>query len=202
MKCAFPLPLLLLFNTCLHGAVLISWEVSDGIVSDRWESASNDPNLMSAPWTAGAGTDEDWEVKNGDLKLRFFSQSSIDESITAEDYFEFTITPEDNVQYSVEALNMYSDTGNGAVTLELRSSLDNYAAALNALTVADTEPTITNSWVVGGTAHENLTDPVSFRLYGFVDTQAGRGDGQCDPRVRHHCMGARIAGKRTCGLLA
>lgn len=159
--------------TSAHAVVLASWEVSDGIVSNEWASASNSANLNPAPWSPGAGTDGEWDSTASTIKFRFFSETSIGDSISVGDYFEFTITPQANVQYTVDSLNINGSIGNGDVALQLRSSVDSYATSLSEVIVENGDPIAVHTWTIAGTSHDNLTVPVSFRLYGYSVAPTG-----------------------------
>jgi hypothetical protein len=91
-------------------------------------------------------------------------------AVAAGDYFEVTLTPLLQGQFSLAELSFTHrrNTGGGSATLFARSSADNYTATLGSVTV--TGP---NSWneatftLSGVAALQNRTTPVTIRLYAY-----------------------------------
>jgi DNA/RNA endonuclease G (NUC1) len=90
---------------------------------------------------------------------------SLNTSTNGSAYFEFTITPQSGVSYSISDVSFGSrSTGTGPAAYALRSSSDNYNSNIFAGTF-----TTNSTWVLF--SHLGLTvsssSPVTFRLYGY-----------------------------------
>ena len=168
-----------------HGAVLLGWEYNDGVdgsgAGKHWDTSSNDVNLSPASWTAGPGINSDDASRWGSDRFRFFrpndgttplGSGTSALAFSEGDYFEFTIDPDSGYQYSVDSLNVFGSIGNGRVHLELRSSEDSYGSILDELEVGD-GTSQTRTWTLPGTAHDDLTSAVTFRLYGYSVASTG-----------------------------
>lgn len=81
-------------------------------------------------------------------------------------YYEFTVTPNNGYPMSFTSLSLEarpSDTG--PKTVEVRSSVDGFAIALSTLTLPPIA--FTSSTTTFGAPFQNLTSPVTFRIYGY-----------------------------------
>jgi hypothetical protein len=89
-------------------------------------------------------------------------------SLDINDYFEFTLTPNSGYTISFENF-IYTGqaSGTGATTVALRSSLDSFGSNIGSATVTGT--TISLS----GVSYQNITTPITFRLYGWGASAAG-----------------------------
>jgi hypothetical protein len=78
-------------------------------------------------------------------------------SLNANNYFEWTITPNDGYALNFTQLNVNQSYQGGQKATALKSSLDNFTA-----TIAETT---NNFWNLSGTQYQNVTTPITFRLY-------------------------------------
>ena len=95
-------------------------------------------------------------------------------NINTGDYFSWTLTPSNCFEIDFTNLVVaYQRSGNGPQNLALRSSADNYASNIWTTTgIPASEQTSTISLSLS--AFQNLTTPITFRLYGW---NAGNGNG-------------------------
>lgn len=174
--------LTLALATASHAAVLLTWDQTTGItgsgVNQAWPTATNDANVNPTAWTAGPGINSDDPDDWNTGRFRFFrpdvgnpGDGTAAQALAEGDYFEFAVEPAAGHRVSVESLNINGSIGNGTVRLELRSDLDGFATALDTVTVSG--GTSIRTWTLPGTAHDDLTAAVTFRLYGYSIASAG-----------------------------
>lgn len=90
-------------------------------------------------------------------------------SNTSNDYLEFTITP--NNGYSINFTNFVytsSVSNNNNWTFQFRSSVDNFVSNIGT-------PTITGTTIsLAGASYQNVSSPITFRIYGINSGSTGR----------------------------
>ncbi len=125
----------------------------------------SDPNITVSGLTRGPGLTG---ATGGDR----FSASGFPTGATidpAQDYYEITITPNSGIKFNLTQFKFASQRS-GAMSVALRSSLDNYTANLGAPTTGGSE---TNSTVSLGSSFFNLNTAITFRIYGFSAAAPG-----------------------------
>ncbi|MBU3927232.1 MAG: hypothetical protein KKB74_05455, partial [Bacteroidetes bacterium] len=131
-------------------------------------SNTNDANLSSSTITRGSG------VTSGLNGGRFNSLNwTTSSSIDANDYVEFTITPNPGYQFSVSSIYMqHQRSGTGPVSFALRSSIDGYATDLGGVhTIGDV--TATQNYTFTFTQTDQSVS-VTYRIYAY-SAEAGTG---------------------------
>jgi hypothetical protein len=88
-------------------------------------------------------------------------------AIDLADYFEFTLTPNTGYQINLSSFVYTAQVSSGTPTINFRSSADGYTANIGSATTTGT--TISLS----GAAYQNLTGPITFRMYGYGFATAG-----------------------------
>lgn len=79
----------------------------------------------------------------------------------ANDYFEFTLTPNTGYQILLSSFVYTGQASSGTPTLNFRSSVDNYTANIGS-------PTTTGTTIsLSAAAYQNLTGAITFRMYGY-----------------------------------
>lgn len=78
-------------------------------------------------------------------------------SLNPNDYFEWTITPNDGFALNFTQLNINQSYQGGQKATALKSSLDNFTATIT--------ETTNNFWSLSGAQFQNVTTPITFRLY-------------------------------------
>ncbi len=92
-------------------------------------------------------------------------------NITTARYFEFALTPSNGRKINLSAFRFSAvRNASGPTTVELRSSLDNYATAIDAPAVL-----VGSQISLSAATYQNLVKPVTFRLYGIGSTNTGAG---------------------------
>jgi hypothetical protein len=135
-------------------------------------SNSNDVNLTSSTITRGAGLIAAANAQR--FNATDWALSSIANAVSGNDYMEFTITPNSGYQFTVSSVVVQwqrSSTGNTAIAL--RSSIDSYAADLDAVkNVVDNTSTQTFTWTF---SQANSSTPVTYRFYSYAEATGGTG---------------------------
>ena len=86
----------------------------------------------------------------------------------ANDYYAFTLAPDDGYQMSLSGLELDERrSSTGIRQWSVRSSLDGFGADLGLFTVPDDTATRVNQATSLGFAFQELASPVEFRIYGF-----------------------------------
>jgi hypothetical protein len=88
-------------------------------------------------------------------------------SIDTNDYYEFTVTPNSNIETTLDSLAFDARRSNtGPQNIEFRSSLNSYSSSLSANSLNDTNFS-TFTTTLPSASFTNLTSPVTFRIYGY-----------------------------------
>lgn len=109
------------------------------------------------------------------------------DAVTANDYFEFTITPDSGFSMGLDTLEMdiAATTGTGTIALTwvntshwfVRTSLDSFGTTVGSVSVSHTGGGTSNyshaSISFSGGAYEALTAPTTFRLYNYSVATGG-----------------------------
>lgn len=91
------------------------------------------------------------------------------------DYWEFTITPDAGYMVSLEVITFsFARGGNGPQNLVFRSSLDGYTTNITPAQTGITA-SIANSLSFTLSGVENVSSPLTIRLYGYGATTGGSG---------------------------
>jgi hypothetical protein len=88
-------------------------------------------------------------------------------TIDANDYFTFTLAANSGYKMGFTSFDFYAQVDkDGPTTAVLRSSLDGYASDIGSVLTLNQTNT---GYAVNltGTAYQNLTNPITFRLYGY-----------------------------------
>jgi hypothetical protein len=88
-------------------------------------------------------------------------------AIDLTDYFEFTLTPNTGYQINLSSFVYNAQVSSGTPTINFRSSVDGYTTNIGSATASGT--TISLS----GASYQNLTGPITFRMYGYGFATAG-----------------------------
>lgn len=96
-------------------------------------------------------------------------------TLVSDEYFEFTLTP--NAGYKID-FNEFKFTiqrsGSGPSTFAVRSTLDSFTSDLGVYTNNATNVSSLATLALSGTEFDNITSPITFRIYGY---NAGTGTG-------------------------
>ncbi len=129
-------------------------------------------NITAGNLTAGAGLT--LEANTGTFSYNNWTSAG---SINATDYYEFTITPDAGYDLTLTSLTFKQDKehGDSPDNWQLRSSLDNFGSAVNSgATSNDDSFATTISTDLTGGDFDNLSAPITFRLYAFNAANSGR----------------------------
>ncbi|WP_299103665.1 lamin tail domain-containing protein [uncultured Tenacibaculum sp.] len=125
-------------------------------------SNSNDSNIMTSSISRGSGLTAS---NNGNrFNATSWNTGTVDDAITGNDYMEFTITPNATFQFTVSSIDVnVQRSGSGPRAVSLRSSVDGYAANLDAeKTILDNTSTQTFTFTFAQAAS---TSAVTYRFY-------------------------------------
>jgi hypothetical protein len=89
-------------------------------------------------------------------------------SIDTNDYYEFTVTPNSNIETTLDSLAFDARRSNtGPQNIEFRSSLNSYSSSLstNSLDSAGSFSSFTTT--LPSASFTSLTSPITFRIYGY-----------------------------------
>ncbi|MFH0895911.1 MAG: T9SS type A sorting domain-containing protein [Bacteroidota bacterium] len=161
--------LLFLLLSNYSNAQILTFEFS-ALLGDEATASSNynDANLTSSTVSRGSG------VTTGLNSGRFNSLNwATTASIDANDYVQFTITPNSGYQFSVSSiLIQHQRSGTGPVSFVLRSNLDGYSSNLGGIhTIADVTTTQTYTYTF---AQTDQSVSVTYRIYAY-SAEAGTG---------------------------
>ena len=120
--------------------------------------------ISAAAWTADATTTYPAGVTGQSMSTTKFNTASIN---TAK-YLQFSVTPSANYGMVLGNISFYDQrSGTGPTSWVLRSSLDGYAANLTAVMATSTAFAATPNSVDLGIDFQNITTPVTFRIYAY-----------------------------------
>ena len=135
-------------------------------------SNSNDANASSSTITRGSGLTAS---NNGNrFNATSWATSSIANAVSGNDYMEFTFTPNSGFDFNVTTMVFnVQRSGTGLSAISLRSSLDSYAANIDAeMAIADNTSTQVITFTVSQTGNSAA---VTYRIYGFSESTGGSG---------------------------
>lgn len=128
----------------------------------------NDSNISSSTITRGSGVTA--SGNGGRFNGTSWTTSS---SIGANDYLEFTITPNMGFQINVSSIDInHQRSGTGPTAFELRSSIDSYASDIATFSISDVTSTQSNTF--GSLGITNQSNAVTFRIYAY-EAEGGGG---------------------------
>lgn len=185
---------LFFFLSSASAATLVNYTFAGGSNS----TVAFDPNVGTSLITSNigtVGTDSGFSASAGNAFVRAnATQSTQAGAITDSDYFEFTLTPQggfevDLTSFSLTVGNQTSTALSFTSSYFVRTSLDGYAsniaitstggtttssAGVASRTTTSNSTTVSDSVVfnVVGAEYQNLTAPVTFRIY-LYDTGSG-----------------------------
>ncbi|OFY24273.1 MAG: hypothetical protein A2W98_15430 [Bacteroidetes bacterium GWF2_33_38] len=135
-------------------------------------SNSNDANLSSSTISRGAGLTA--AANGGRYNATSWALTSIANSVSGNDYMQFTITPNSGYQFSVSSITIsLQRSATGPRGIALRNSLDSYASNLDA-EKSITDNTTTQSFTFTF-SQSNSTSAVTYRIYMWAEDVAGSG---------------------------
>lgn len=112
-------------------------------------------------------------ITSNNANDRYNAQSWPNGGRDANDYFEFTLTP--NAGYKIRLKNLIytgASSNDGPNAGEIRTSLDSYTAAL--ATTVTRNATVTNTIDLSAAIYQNITAAITFRIYAYgANTSAG-----------------------------
>ncbi|OJJ21025.1 hypothetical protein BKI52_10650 [marine bacterium AO1-C] len=148
-------------------AALLAWEFNGNAgnevtVNSTTQAANVSTTAPSNVIARGAGI---LAAANGNrFNADNWDAATIADAIANNEYFEWTIEATDGFSMSLNSLVFnIQRSGTGPNSFALRSSLDNYATNLTTFSVTTTSTSVQN---IALTGHENLVQPITFRLYG------------------------------------
>ena len=169
------------FYSSETNAQLLQWNTFGNTGLETSEpSVFNNGNINSSNLTLGAGVTsigngnrlggKDW-FDAGDT----VAGTTLAESITGNDYIQFTVAPNAGATFTPTSFVFGWDRSNaGPSSLALRSSADGYAANLGSVTGLAALQTNGNTIIISGL--NNIATTTTFRLYGYGATgTAGTG---------------------------
>lgn len=134
-------------------------------------SNSNDANLTSSTITRGAGL----TASNNANRFNATSWGAmLSSAVSGNDYMEFTITPNSGFEFDVTTMVFnVQRSGTGLSAIFLRSSVDSYAANIDAvMSIADNTSVQIITFTVNQTGN---TGAVTYRIYGTAEASGGSG---------------------------
>ncbi len=97
--------------------------------------------------------------------------ASLDAAVTANSYFEFTVTPDSTVNLESLGFDVARGGGSSPRGWGIRSSLDNYTTTIDTADVPTVRTNFTSVAVdLSGPDYQNLSSPVTFRVYVYAPT--------------------------------
>jgi len=168
-------------NDCgskISGTVTLSVSVQPVSIWSNEITGTNPGN--SNPYTTG-------DVKNANITVSGISRGaglssnagndrynatgwSAGTTLVSNEYFEFTLIPNNNYQINFNSFEFTSQRSNtGPTTFVFRSSLDNYASNVGTINVTGTNA-VANTISLSALPYQNTTSPITFRIYGWGNT--------------------------------
>ena len=154
---------------------LLQWNTFGNTGTETTEpSVANDANVAPANLTFGAGVSAVGNANrfggNNWFDTGDTNPTLLAESITGNDYIEFTVTPNSGFSFTPTSFVFNWDkSGTGPQNVALRSSVDGYTTNLGVV-VPTAGITIANTITISGLT--NITTATTFRLYGYGGTGA------------------------------
>ena len=147
--------------------ILAAWDFNGNLGSEFSVNAtSTDATITSGVITRGIGISA---VNNADrFNANNFTQPDLNSAISNNDYFEFSITPNNNITVTKVTFN-YERSSTGPTEGVLRSSADNFTNDLATFSGM----TNNSSYDVAVSSINNISSTLTFRLYLFGN---GSGD--------------------------
>ncbi|CAN5544079.1 hypothetical protein BH09VER1_BH09VER1_24450 [soil metagenome] len=156
----------------ISSALLALGASSSALAQSIWTNpiTGTDPGLTN-PYTTGQTVDSNITVSGighgsgvaGNSASNRYNENGWNSSaLDSNDYFSFTLDA--NTGFEIDFVSfVYTGqaSGTGPTQFSLRSSLDNYAAAIGSASKAGTTISLSDA------AYQNLTSPITFRLYAW-----------------------------------
>ena len=133
----------------------------------------NDPLLTPAVITRGAGVNPSGNADR--FNANGWTAANITDAISSNDFFEVSITNVGINQYSITNLIINSQrSGTGPTNFFVRASHDGFTTDLGFFEQTNINITFTTNFDLSGVGGlQNLSAPISFRLYGIGGAAAG-----------------------------
>ena len=135
------------------------------------ESNSNNPHIESSIISRGNGLNAS---ANGDrFNATNWGIISIEQSISDENYMEFSITPNTGYEFSIDSIYFqFMRSNEGPIQMVFRSSEDNFGSNLDQIyAIADN----TNQQTFTFTFSQTSNHEVIYRIYMYAESNAGSG---------------------------
>ena len=154
---------------------LLQWNTFGNAGTETSKASSfNDTNLTSSSLILGAGITpvananrlggQDW-FDSGDTG----AGTTLAESISGNDYIQFTVTPNSGFYFSLTSFVFAWDrSATGPNSVALRSSIDGYGSNIGSITGLAASQTTGNTITISGIS--TITTATTFRLYGYGGT--------------------------------
>ncbi|WP_420570774.1 lamin tail domain-containing protein [Kordia sp.] len=166
--------LVFFFLMCLIGQAQILTFDFNGLAGNEASagSNSNDTNLSTSTITRGSGLTASNNANR--FNATSWATTSIANAVSGNDYMEFTITPNSGFQFNVTTMVFnVQRSGTGLRGIALRSSVDSYAANIDAeMAIADNTSVQSVTFTVSQTGN---TSAVTYRIYGWAEATGGSG---------------------------
>ena len=187
-----PLLLALAVLPAAHAQV-VTYSFTGALGSEATRAADAQPtNAVASAFSRGAGLTTNAGA-NTFAAASFTTAATIDLT----DFFQFTVTPNSGFELDLTTLTFDERRSlTGYRTVEVRSSVDNFGAALATITVPDNDLTRPQSVTLPAVAFSNLTTAVTFRIYGYA-AEALTGSGRVDNVVLNGAVVAVSGGAET-----
>jgi hypothetical protein len=154
--------------------VTVNYTIPSLIFSNAITTNSNSANpyttnqIVDANATAsgiGRGSGLDYESENGGYAANNYTTSN---SLDANDYMYFTITPNIGYQLNFESFDYEEErtNDNGPEDFSFRSSLDDYGSSIQSYTLTSENAT-NRSIGLGDSEYQGVQSAITFRLFGW-----------------------------------
>lgn len=155
---------------------LLQWNTFGNLGTETTEpSVANDANIAAANLTQGSlitGANGNRFGGSNWFDTGDTNPTTLAESITGNDYIQFTVTPNSGFSFTPTSFVFYWDRSEtGPPNVALRSSVDGYAADLGTVTgMVSGGSATTTARTITITGLSNITTATTFRLYGYGAT--------------------------------
>lgn len=146
---------------------------------NSYAASTVDTGLDASSVSAGSGVSPNPPVFSGtsavgnrSLAVQGLTETSSADAISTNDYIEFTLTPDGGYTMDLEDITVYLQRSNdpgSATTVFARSSLDSFGSTIDTLSSIPVSPSGFANYSIDltGSAYQDLTESVTFRLYAF-----------------------------------
>ena len=161
-----PLALALSLLPLAVEAQVVTYTYDDGSGGGTTAPNQVDPNATASNTTYGPGTGSN-SFFGGNPGQAIAANGFNSAGFDADDYFGLEVSPNSGFELDLSSLTFDTRrSSTGPPSLELRSSLDNYASTVATGTASTSFPG-TVSFDLSGAAFQDVTSAVTFRIYAF-----------------------------------